>query len=294
MNYHLFLKNDVGGWDFDPDYVDYIVEKYKDEELQVLISSLGGYVSSALRIADAFKRHGNVHVHFTGMNASAATIAALGAKHVTIDTHALYLIHRCQVTLFEWQQCNVTDLRAKIEELQQQATDLEKLDLTIAGMYAERCKCSVEDLVPVMEKGGWLTAQEALQFGFVDELTESDEDVAPVLTEEVAASMAENDIPLPNIPMQKASKLGKFFAKLAVMFGAEVSAAEPEASAEPEQPAEPSEPEAPAEPEQPAEPEDPNEPAEETAQVFTTPTAHQSEGSWEEAWNTARAYFNHN
>ena len=38
-----------------------------------------------------------------------------------------------------------------------------------------------------MKKGGWLTAQEALEWGFVDEITDYEEDAAPVITDAIAA-----------------------------------------------------------------------------------------------------------
>ena len=41
--YHLHLKGYVGGYDFDSDYVDCILPKYPDSEVNVLIDSLGGW-----------------------------------------------------------------------------------------------------------------------------------------------------------------------------------------------------------------------------------------------------------
>jgi hypothetical protein len=84
-DYQLHLKGFVGGYDFDADYVDYILNKNKDSEVHVLIDSLGGRSNTALSIFSAFKRHGNVNVHFVGMNASAATIASLGIDEDTFD-----------------------------------------------------------------------------------------------------------------------------------------------------------------------------------------------------------------
>ena len=72
--YQLHLKGFVGGYDFDADYVDFVLGKNKDNEVNVLIDSLGGQSSTALSIFSAVKLHGNVNVHFVGMNASAATI----------------------------------------------------------------------------------------------------------------------------------------------------------------------------------------------------------------------------
>ena len=100
--YALHLKGYVGGWDFDSDYVDFILSKNSGKEVSVLIDSLGGQLNTALSISSAFRRHGNVHAHFVGMNASAATIASMGAKRITMDASAMYLVHQCSHSFFEW------------------------------------------------------------------------------------------------------------------------------------------------------------------------------------------------
>ena len=105
-NYNLHLKGYVGGWDFDADYVDYVLGKNQDGEVNVLIDSLGGSLAKALSIVAAFRNHGNVNVHFVGMNASAATIASLGAKHVSMDSSAMYLVHKCSMEFFQWASAN--------------------------------------------------------------------------------------------------------------------------------------------------------------------------------------------
>ena len=98
-NYNLHLKGFVGGYDFDADYVDYILSKHEGKEVHVLIDSLGGRSNTALSIFSAFKRHGNVNVHFVGMNASAATIASLGAKHITMPVLVAEIEDECAVVI---------------------------------------------------------------------------------------------------------------------------------------------------------------------------------------------------
>lgn len=46
--YNLHLKGYVGGWDFDSDYVDFVLNKNTDKEVAVLIDSLGGQLNTAL------------------------------------------------------------------------------------------------------------------------------------------------------------------------------------------------------------------------------------------------------
>lgn len=197
-NYHLHLKGVVGGYDFDSSYVDFVLGKHKDNSVNVLIDSLGGSVSTALSIASAFANHGNVNVHFVGMNASAATIASLGAKQVTMDSSAMYLVHKCSAEFFKWDNLNADDLDTLIAQCKQMKNDLDKLDGNIASMYAGKCKKSKEELLGLMKVGGWLTAQEAKDWGFIDEITNFGE-AAPVLTDAVASAMADAGIPIPDI-----------------------------------------------------------------------------------------------
>ena len=196
--YHLHLKGYVGGYDFDSDYVDYILNRNPDTEVHVLIDSLGGSLATALSIVAAFRNHANVHVHFVGMNASAATIASLGAKHVSIDSSAMYLVHKCSVEFFRWASANSDKLADIIKEAKQMKSDLEKMDANVAQMYATKCQKSQEELLALMKKGGWLTAQEALEWGFVDEITDYEEDAAPVITDSIAADMGAAGIPVPS------------------------------------------------------------------------------------------------
>lgn len=214
--YQLHLKGYVGSWDFDSDYVDYVLSNNSEKEVCVLIDSPGGQLSTALSISSAFKRHGNVHAHFVGMNASAATIASMGAKHITMDHSAMYLVHQCALPFCKIGSLNADDMSALMSGLLQAKTDLEKMDANVAAMYATRCKKEPKALLSLMKVGGWLTAQEALDWGFVDELTEYEDEAAPVLTASMAADFTAYGIPLPDVPNNKEE--GNFFQRMAQAF----------------------------------------------------------------------------
>lgn len=193
--FDLKLKGYVGGWDFDTDYVDYVLDKAGDSEVSVLIDSLGGSVATALSVSAAFAQHGNVHVYYRGMNASAATITSMGAKHIAIEKSAMYLVHKCSQAVLEWALLNADQLKEKAKEYEKTASSLDKIDLTVATMYADRCKKPVKEMLDLMAENKWLTAQEALDWGFVDEIVDTTEDVH--LTQSVANAMAAAGIPLP-------------------------------------------------------------------------------------------------
>ena len=236
-NYHLKLKGFVGGYDFDASYVDYILSKNQGKPVDVLIDSLGGSLATALSIVASFREHGQVHVHYVGMNASAATIVSMGANHVTMDASAMYLVHKCSAEFIQWASLNADQLKDQIAHLEQMKTDLEKMDANVASLYAAKCKKPASELLDLMKVGGWLTAQEALAWGFVDEITDSKEDKAPVLTEATACAMASAGIPLPHMPIQpEQSEWSKFLSTFMQFFSGRASElAQPKALSTPNQ-----------------------------------------------------------
>lgn len=214
-NYNLFLKGGVGSWDFNADMVNWVLDKHKDSEVHVLVDSLGGYTNVAVSISSLFKLHGNVHVHFVGHNASAATIAAMGAKRVTIDEDAAFLVHKCLYPVMEWAYMNADELDEHIKKLEEIKKDNETIDSCVAGMYARRCKKPKEDLLALMKEGGWLTPEQALEWGFVDEITHYADDEKPELSEATISSLSAAGIPLPpNFNKKKGSIMERFLAFL--------------------------------------------------------------------------------
>ena len=215
--YHISLKGYVGGYDFDRSTVDRELAKNEGKQVNVLIDSLGGSLATGLSISAAFRNHGNVNVHFVGLNASAATIASLGAARISIDAGAMYLVHKCSMAFFEWGSLNSDQFATLIADCEKIKADLDKLDLNCAQLYASRCKRKTEDLLALMKVGGWLTAKEALDWGFVDEITDLADEPAPKLTDALASAMASEGMPIPNIPLAEADKDSAFTRFLAAL-----------------------------------------------------------------------------
>lgn len=219
--YHISLKGYVGGLDFDRSTVDSTLAKNEGKEVNVLIDSLGGSLATGLSISAAFRNHGKVNVHFVGLNASAATIASLGAAHISIDAGAMYLVHQCSMAFFEWGSLNSAQFDTLIADCEKIKADLDKLDLNCAQLYARKCRKPTADLLALMKVGGWLTAKEALDWGFVDEITDLADEPAPKLTDSLASAMANAGIPIPHIPLaepDKESAFAKFISALTSFF----------------------------------------------------------------------------
>lgn len=206
-SYHMHLKGSVGGPDFDSDKVDDTLAALDRKRVSVLVNSTGGSLATGLSISAAFRNHGNVSVHFVGLNASAATVASLGAKHVSIDRGAMYLIHQCSVQFAKINQLNASQFDSLIAELRQTRDDLDKIDRCLASMYAARCRKPEAELLELMKVGGWLSPQEALDWGFVDEITDYPEDVRACIDESLAADFSKAGIPVPVLTQDSTAQI---------------------------------------------------------------------------------------
>lgn len=136
------------------------------DEIEVLITSLGGYVDDALQIHDALKEHpAKVTTIVQGCCASAATIIACAGDVRIISPNALYLIHKC----IGWADGNENDLQ---EELEAQRTTNE----VILKIYKGVLKKDEKELLDLFNanngRGKWITAEEALAFGFATDIQE--------------------------------------------------------------------------------------------------------------------------
>ena len=139
-------------------------------ELTVRICSPGGSLSEGLAICALFRDHGNVHAYIQGMTASAATVLAMGAKKVSMSSESVILVHNASYMLLEWEQANKERLAEKQEEYEGLRRDLSTLDGVMARLYAKRSGRSEEEMSSLMTDERWLSAEEALSLGLVDEI----------------------------------------------------------------------------------------------------------------------------
>ena len=242
-------------------YIGYpISKKYIREELErcgnrpvtVRINSYGGDVCTALDIRQQFLDHGDVTCYVFGMTASAATILATGAKKLYMGRHAFMLLHQCSMLVDKWDWLNADELESTIEELKKTCTDLHKLDMCAASLYAKRAGCDPEKMHEVMVGAQWLNADECLALGLVDAIDE-EEDEPVQMTAAVQRRFAACGLPaLPAAKVEekqeqapKASLMDSL-ANIVATISTWLTAGKQEAPDAEEQPEEPEEPAAPS------------------------------------------------
>lgn len=203
MDYQIIIDDYIGDWwlGTDKQSIRRQLARHKDEHVDVKISSLGGSLDDGLDIRQQFIDHGDVTAHLHGFVASAATVLAMGAKRIVMGKYALFLVHQCSNEVFEWGQMNATELQTLIDRLQKNKEDNEKIDGVLAAMYASRCKNhSQDELLDLLKESKWLTAQEALDWGFIDEIKDDDE--APEMTNALARKFNAAGLPLTGLEIQ--------------------------------------------------------------------------------------------
>ena len=84
MDYQLILNTTIGCWNCSKTFVREILSRHKGRPVNVLISSPGGLLDDGLDIMHQFRDHGDVTVYISGFTASAATVAAMGAKKIVL------------------------------------------------------------------------------------------------------------------------------------------------------------------------------------------------------------------
>lgn len=165
----------IGGYYYGKDLLRYELSGTEKEGAVIEISSLGGSAIHAIDMHNQIAAHGNVDIVFTGPSASAATFLAMGAKSVSIVSNAFFLAHKVSSVIDNYGSYNEEELDEMIRELQSLRETNMKFDLVIARIYAKRSGKSIEEILGLMQKNTWITAEEALEWGFADKIIEPTE-----------------------------------------------------------------------------------------------------------------------
>ena len=172
MTYNINIDDYIGRWGYSKQYIRNQLAGLKGKPVNVRISSLGGSVEHGLDIRQQFLDHGDVTAYLYGLVASSATIAALGAKKVCISKYCMFLVHKVSNWVDAWGQMNADQIQELIDDLKENKLQNDKFDLVLAQMYANKCNKQIDEILDTLKAGRWLTAQEALEYGFVDEIIE--------------------------------------------------------------------------------------------------------------------------
>lgn len=136
-----------------------------DKPLDVRIFSEGGSAFEAVAIYNALQRHpSDVHVHVDGLAASAASIIAMAGNKISMAANADMMIHAPKM------------MAAGDENAMQEAKDmLARVREKVIPMYARAGGVDTDKIRAWLLDGQdhWLTAEEAVEMGLADEITDA-------------------------------------------------------------------------------------------------------------------------
>lgn len=131
-------------------------------DIEIQFDSPGGSVTDGLSIYNAIMNYdGEVTIHIDTLAASIASVIACAADKVKINANGKVMIHRA------W-----TIAMGNCKDFRSMADLMEMMDGDIAGVYADRTSISKDDLLAMMDAETWMSAEDALEKGFVDEVVE--------------------------------------------------------------------------------------------------------------------------
>jgi len=165
--YGDIMQYDMEWWNWPDDVIPHrfrqeLAELGEVNTIHVRINSNGGSVFGAYAIMNLLKSHkAQIITYNDGIAASAATLIAMAGDKIISALGSVWMIHLPATTVFG----NVT-------ELQKAISILETIKDSMLDVYHKRTGIEKDALLVMMNEDTWLTGTQALEKGFVDEVTE--------------------------------------------------------------------------------------------------------------------------
>ena len=134
-----------------------------DETIDVYINSPGGYVSAGQEIYSMLRNDSRTRIHVEGQACSAASIIAMAGQS-DISPVGMLMIHNVQGA----EQGDYRDMK-KMSDV------LKTFNSALAAAYEEKTGRSQEEILKAMDSETWLTANQCVEMGFIDEISSSAE-----------------------------------------------------------------------------------------------------------------------
>ncbi|MBO8183765.1 MAG: Clp protease ClpP [Archaeoglobus sp.] len=133
------------------------------ELIKVFINSEGGDVFAGQAIHSMLKRHrARIEVYIDGLAASIASVVAMAGDIIRMPKNAMMMVHN------PW-----TIAMGTADDFRKLADDMDQIRESIIVTYQDKTGMDREEIIRLMDEETWMTAEEAVQMGFADELEES-------------------------------------------------------------------------------------------------------------------------
>jgi len=197
-------------WGYNLNQLRYELSAIQSNELTVNISTYGGDVFEALAIGGVLESlQKNVTTIGYGIVASAGTVILLAGKKRKMAANSFFMIHNpTAVTGGEASEMRKTaDL---LDKIQTQLVDIYVTAIEKSGKLIDGSReTTAKKVTKWVENETWFTAEEALQYGFVDEISGPVEFITPTNAAEFKNKIAAYK----KVPAQITNKLSEMEKK---------------------------------------------------------------------------------
>jgi len=158
----VYVYDEIGYWGVTPE--DFVKElnNLSADTVHIRFNSPGGSVFDGTAMFNAIKQHKSKTVaHVDGLAASIASVIALGADEVVMAENAFMMIHE------PWSM-----VMGNSDDMREEADLLDKVGGTIMNTYVKKTSMKESEIKDLVRSETWMTAEEALEMGFVDSIEE--------------------------------------------------------------------------------------------------------------------------
>lgn len=149
-----------------PNDIKKVMESLDDgEEFRVIVNSGGGDVFAGQEIYTLLRKNKKSVAEIDSMAGSAAGVAAMGAFRVLISPVAMIMIHNVSMS---------GRMSGDYHLYEKNANALKEMNAAMAQSYSEKSGRPLEEILEIMDRETWLTANQAIEMGFADEILGED------------------------------------------------------------------------------------------------------------------------
>lgn len=170
---NLQIMEEIGGWGISArGFARDLQNLPEDITINLHICCAGGSVTDGNEIYNLLSKHkGNIDITLGALCASIATVIAMAGTTIKMAKNGMFMIHN------PW-----TIAAGDSAEMRKNAEIMDKFKATIISAYKSRVDKTDEELADLMDAETWMLAEEALEHGFIDEISgEYDEEEDEIL-----------------------------------------------------------------------------------------------------------------
>ncbi|MDN3699189.1 Clp protease ClpP [Vibrio cortegadensis] len=159
----LYIHGEIGGWDIYAIDLVKALQQVGEKDLIMRVQSYGGSVYEGLAMFNAIKAHkGKTTGVVDGLAASIATYMLMACDEIHMPENSTFMIHNPSIGAW-----------GEEDEIESALVQVKNAKMTVSNAYVERSGKPLEEVLGAMAQETWFTAQQALEWGLIDQVIDA-------------------------------------------------------------------------------------------------------------------------